>query len=110
MRQPCAGADLLDAFGEPGAAQWRDWAARWPRRSDRSFWVHRFGGKLSGARAGRRQAQVDSLTSNIGHLLGTGLLTAPRRSLVADRLAGPDMDSGFGLRTMSAGNARLHRR
>src|SRR5205085_245531 len=42
------------------------------------------------------------LTSNIGHLLGSGLLRADEVARVAGRLAGEDLDAGFGLRTMSA--------
>ena len=37
----------------------------------------------------------------MGHLLGTGLLDAREEAIVAGRLAGPDMDSGFGLRTLT---------
>jgi glycogen debranching enzyme len=45
---------------------------------------------------------VDSLSSNIGHLLGTGLLSREESALVARRLGGPDLNSGFGLRTLAA--------
>ena len=45
---------------------------------------------------------MDSVTSNIGHLLATGLLTPAEEDLVAARLAGPELSSGFGLRTMSS--------
>jgi glycogen debranching enzyme len=48
--------------------------------------------------------KVDALTSNIAHLLGTGLLTTEEEDHVAERLGHPDMNSGFGLRTMSAAN------
>ena len=45
---------------------------------------------------------VDSLTSNIGHLLGTGILDEDGvRDMVA-RLSGDDMLSGYGVRTMSS--------
>jgi glycogen debranching enzyme len=45
---------------------------------------------------------VDTLTSNIGHLLGTGLLDPEEELAVAHQLSGPELDSGLGLRTMSA--------
>ena len=51
--------------------------------------------------------RVDSLTSNIGHLLGTGLLDPDEERLVARQVAGPDLDSGLGLRTMAATRRRL---
>jgi len=97
-----AGAELLTAFGEPGAERWRAWAAGLAEAFRASFWLP--DGYPALALDVAKQP-VDSLTSNIGHLLGTGLLTAAEEALVAARLSGPDMDSGFGLRTMSAGNA-----
>jgi len=38
---------------------------------------------------------------DMGHLLGTGLLTDDESAAVARRLVHPTMSSGFGLRTMS---------
>lgn len=96
------GADLLDAFGEPGAGEWRAWAGRLAGAFRAAFWVGDGGGRYPALALDGGKRPVDSLTSNIGHLLGTGLLTAPEEALVAARLAGPDLDSGFGLRTMSA--------
>ena len=48
--------------------------------------------------------RVDSLTSNIGHLLGTGLLAKEEERIVAELVSGPELDSGLGLRTMAAGD------
>jgi glycogen debranching enzyme len=48
---------------------------------------------------------VDTVTSNIGHLLGTGLLSAEESALVAARLVSPELNSGYGLRTMSTDSA-----
>jgi glycogen debranching enzyme len=45
---------------------------------------------------------VDTVTSNMGHLLGTGLLNGAEEARIAARLAAPDMDSGYGLRTMAS--------
>jgi len=97
-----AGADLLTAFGEPGADRWQAWAAGLAEAFRASFWLP--AGYPALALDAEKQP-VDSLTSNIGHLLATGLLTEDEEALVAARLSGPDMDSGFGLRTMSASNA-----
>jgi N-terminal domain of (some) glycogen debranching enzymes/Amylo-alpha-1,6-glucosidase len=97
-----AGAELLTAFGEPGADRWQAWAAGLAEAFHASFWLP--DGYPALALDAAKQP-VDSLTSNIGHLLATGLLTEDEEALVAARLSGPDMDSGFGLRTMSAGNA-----
>jgi glycogen debranching enzyme len=46
--------------------------------------------------------QVDSLTSNIGHLLWSGILRPDRASQVVDHLMGDNLFTGWGLRTMSA--------
>jgi hypothetical protein len=96
------GAELLAAFGSPGAGGWRDWAAGLAGAFRASFWLP--DGFPALALDADKQP-VDSLTSNIGHLLGTGLLTADEETMVAARLSGQDMVSGFGLRTMSAGDA-----
>jgi hypothetical protein len=97
-----AGATLLDALGEPGAEQWRDWAARLARAFRSSFWVTDGEGSYPALALDAGKRKVDALTSNIGHLLGTGLLTADEQEWVARGLSRPDMNSGFGLRTMSA--------
>jgi hypothetical protein len=96
------GAALLEAFGRPGARRWRGWAAELRERFRERFWV--------GAGPDRRPAlaldgakrAVDSTTSNIGHLLGTGLLDPNEEARVAARVVRPDLDGGLGLRTMSA--------
>lgn len=92
------GADLLDAFGRPGASHWREWAAALADRFRERFWVDGYPAiALDGD--GR---PVNTVTSNIGHLLGSGLLTSAEEARVAARLAAPDMDSGVGLRTMAS--------
>jgi hypothetical protein len=96
------GAELLTVFGDPDAGRWRDWAAGLAEVFRASFWLPD-GYPALALDADKRP--VDSLTSNIGHLLGTGLLTGDEEALIAARLSGPDMDSGFGLRTMSARDA-----
>jgi glycogen debranching enzyme len=45
---------------------------------------------------------VDAISSNPGHLLFCGLPSAERAARVAERMARPDMSSGWGLRTLSA--------
>jgi hypothetical protein len=102
------GADLLSALGGAGgdaeAAGWRTWAGRIADAFRASFWVGDEKGSYPALALDADKRPVDSLTSNIGHLLGTGLLSADEEASVAARLAGDDMHSGFGLRTMSALN------
>ena len=96
------GAELLDAFGRPGADDWRRWAERLKERFAEAFWVTHPDGDYPAVALDAAKRRVDSVTSNIGHLLGTGILTREQAALVARRLAAPDMDSGYGLRTLSS--------
>ena len=96
------GAALLDAFGRPGADRWREYAARLNAAFREKFWVTDGQGPHPALALDGEKRPVDALSSNIGHLLGTGLLTAEESAAVAARLGAPDMNSGFGLRTMSS--------
>jgi glycogen debranching enzyme len=99
------GAELLDAFGQDGAARWRDFAAGLSERFRARFWVDDADGAYPAIALEEDGTPVDSLSSNIGHLLGTGLLSPPESDLVAKRLLGADLNSGFGLRTLAASSA-----
>ena len=92
-------AALLDAFERPGGARWRDYAARLADRFRAAFWVD---GGYPALALDRDKRPVDALTSNIGHLLGTGLLNADEERAVAGALAAEAMSGAYGLRTMSA--------
>lgn len=100
------GADLLDAFGREGADDWRAWAGELKRLFHERFWITDPAltgdlGPYPAIALDAHKRPVDTVTSNIGHLLGTGLLDAEQSALVATRLADPTMSSGFGLRTMA---------
>lgn len=95
-------ASLFDAFGRGGADQLRDWADALTARFRRSFWVSDPEGDYPAIALDGAGQRVDSITSNLGHLLGTGLLDEAEEELVVARLSAPDMDCGFGLRTMSS--------
>jgi len=95
------GADLLDHFGVSGALEWRDWAARLRKRFHDSFWIDDPAGAYPAIALDASKRPVDTVTSNIGHLLGTGLLDSRQAALVARRLVSPQLNSGYGLRTMS---------
>ena len=96
------GADLLDAFGRPGGARWRDWAGALAERFRERFWV---GADYPAIALDGDGQRVDTVTSNIGHLLGTGLLDGAEEQRVTARLGAPDLDCGYGLRTMSSTSA-----
>ena len=101
-----AGADLLDAFDEPDGEHWRAWAAELSARFRDRFWVEDRYGRYPAVGLDGNDKAVDSVASNMGHLLGTGLLTPDEAGLVAARLTAEDMDSGFGLRTLTSRSPR----
>jgi glycogen debranching enzyme len=97
------GAELLEAHGLPGD-EWRTWAAALQERFRETFWIDGYPAiALDGAKN-----PVAGRASNMGHLLGTGLLDADEEQTVADVLAGADLDSGFGLRTLSTAMTRFN--
>ncbi len=100
-----SGAALLDAFGRPGAERLRSWAGALAERFRAVFWVGEGEDGYPALALDGHGTRVDSLTSNIGHLLGTGLLDPEEELLVARQVAGPALDSGLGLRTMSTDDA-----
>ncbi|WP_114558736.1 glycogen debranching N-terminal domain-containing protein [Desertihabitans aurantiacus] len=100
-----SGADLLEAFGRPGAEESRAWASRLAGRFRDAFWVTDEDGPYPAIALDAAKRPVDSLTSNLGHLLGTGLLTAEEEARVARRLVEPALAEGFGLRTLSTRDA-----
>ncbi|MCF0092424.1 glycogen debranching N-terminal domain-containing protein [Micromonospora sp. MH99] len=52
--------------------------------------------------------QVDALTSNIGHLLWSGIVDEPRAGKVVGHLLGPRLFSGWGVRTLAEGEGRYN--
>lgn len=52
--------------------------------------------------------QVDSITSNPGHLLFAGIVPPRRAALVSGRLLAPDLFSGWGIRTLSTDSPRFN--
>ena len=70
-------------------------------RFDRDFWMEDRGHyALALDGVGR---QVDSLASNAGHLLWSGIVPGERARAVAGRLMGEEFFSGWGVRTMAEG-------
>ncbi len=97
-----SGAALLDAYGVAGGDRYRAWAGDLARRFRDAFWCGSGLDSYPALALDGQKRKVDSVTSNIGHLIGTGILDADEELRVARRLAEPDMDSGLGLRTMSS--------
>jgi glycogen debranching enzyme len=76
-------------------------AAELKRRFNRDFWMPSrdyFALALDG-----QKRQVDSLTSNPGHLLWSGIVDDDKVEPVVRQLMGPKLFSGWGIRTMAEG-------
>jgi glycogen debranching enzyme len=75
-------------------------------RFNQDFWIEDEGYyALALDREGRH---VDSLTSNIGHLLWSGIVPEDRAARIAEHLVGPRLFSGWGVRTMAKGEGRYN--
>ena len=74
-------------------------AADLKRRFNRDFWLDEHGWYAMALDADKRP--VDALASNMGHCLWTGIVDEDKAPLVAQRLAAPDLFSGWGIRTMA---------
>jgi glycogen debranching enzyme len=81
-------------------------AADLKRRFNRDFWVEK-GGYYALA-LDPDGNQVDSLTSNIGHLLWSGIVDKSKAKSVAEHLVGPRLFSGWGVRTLAEGEGRYN--
>jgi glycogen debranching enzyme len=81
-------------------------AADLKRRFNRDFWVED-GGYFAVAldADGRR---VDSLTSNNGHLLWSGIVDKSKATAVVRNLMGERLFSGWGVRTLAVGEGRYN--
>ncbi|HEY0638409.1 MAG TPA: glycogen debranching N-terminal domain-containing protein [Pseudonocardiaceae bacterium] len=93
------GAALLAAVGEDGTPYLR-WAEGLRTRFHDRFWVRDEHGPFPAIALDGHGEPVAAATSNLGHLLGSGLLDEAGTAHVAARLARPDLDCGLGLRTM----------
>ena len=76
------------------------------RAFNEAYWVDERGGYYALALDGDKRP-VDSMCSNMGHLLWSGIVPSERADAVVDRLMGEELWSGWGVRTMSSGGRRL---
>lgn len=81
----------------------RRWAADLRERFAEHYWVSTAEGRYPAVALDRHKQPVDSLTSNAGHLLGTGILDPDDEAHIADLMLDPSMSSGYGIRTLSTG-------
>ena len=83
-----------------GADYWAHKAQVLKDDFNRAFWIGDKGYFALGLDGEKRQ--IDSLTSNMGHCLWTGIVDAGKAAAVARHLTSEDMFSGFGIRTLAA--------
>jgi len=94
-----AGRLAREVWGDPelaGSLEARAGALRIAFRRD--FWLPERGCHALALDGDKRP--VDSLSSNIGHLLWSGILEESVAAAVADRLLGEELFSGWGVRTL----------
>lgn len=103
------GAQLLEAFGEPPVEGLSSWAETLRKSFASDFWVIDRAGDYPAIALDRSGDRVDAVASNMGHLLGTGILDNAEIDLVTRRLMSPELSSGFGLRTLTAASPRFSR-
>ena len=82
------------------AARLREEADALHERFNRDFWSEERGGYYVIGLDGDKR-QIDSMTSNMGHLLWSGIVPEARAATIAGHLLSPAMFSGWGVRTMS---------
>jgi glycogen debranching enzyme len=70
-------------------------------RFDETFWVEERGGFYALALDGQKRC-VDARSSNMGHLLWSGLVPPERVATVVDQLLSEELWSGWGIRTMAS--------
>ncbi len=104
----CRGARLAREFwgDEAYATRLEREAAELKERFNRDFWVADGGYYALGMDADG--AQLDALSSNIGHLLWSGIVPAERAGDVVGHLMSPQLYSGWGVRTLAAGMERYN--
>lgn len=95
-----ARAELADAFGQPSIAETcRHRADKLQQLFASTFWLSSEG-YFAMALDGQKRP-VDSMASNPGQCLWSGIVNDQQAEILVERLSRPDMDTGFGLRTLS---------
>jgi glycogen debranching enzyme len=89
-----------------GAEYWAQRAQDLKDRFNEAFWMPEKGYFALGLDGQKRQ--IDSLASNMGHCLWTGIVDAGKAPAVAKALTGPDMFSGYGIRTLASCSAAFN--
>ncbi|ATL65703.1 amylo-alpha-1,6-glucosidase [Nocardia terpenica] len=96
-----ARAELAEEFGHAEVVtRFLDRAAELRAKFAETFWIPERGW-YAVALDGRKR-RVDALTSNVGHCLWSGIATDEHAAQLVQRLSTPEMDCGFGVRTLAS--------
>jgi glycogen debranching enzyme len=76
-------------------------------RFNEAFWVDERGGFFALALDGKKR-RVDSRSSNMGHLLWSGIVLPERVAAVVDQLLSEELWTGWGIRTMASDAAAFN--
>lgn len=97
-----AGAEVARAMGDPHrAALWASRVEPFVRRVDEAFWATDT--SFYGLAVDGRGRLLPTVTSNPGHLLWCRAVPESRARRVVEVLTTPEMDSGWGIRTVARG-------
>jgi glycogen debranching enzyme len=86
-----------------GARHWADRAGTLREAFNRDFWLPERGWFALGLDRDKRP--IDSLASNMGHCLWTGIVDEDKAAQVAEHLLSPEMFTGWGVRTLASSMA-----
>jgi glycogen debranching enzyme len=99
----CARLARLVWKDEAQAQQLEREAEELKKRFNMDYWVQ--DGQYFALALDGKKRKVDSLTSNIGHLLWSGIVDDDKAEAIVRHLVGPQLFSGWGVRTMASRNA-----
>ena len=100
-------AQIYRILGDEKKAQALDEQARdLKERFNKAFWMSNEG--YFAIALDKRKQKVDSIASNAGQCLWTGIVDQRKAKKVVKRLMAPDMFSGWGIRTLSTEMARYN--
>ncbi|MHB8245866.1 MAG: amylo-alpha-1,6-glucosidase [Acidimicrobiales bacterium] len=102
-----ARAEIARALGDDaGATRWSGRAAVLKAAFNERYWLEDRGYFAMGL--DREKRPIDALSSNIGHCLWSGIVDDRRAVATREQLCGPEMLSGWGVRTLATSMARYN--
>ncbi len=102
-----ARAEIAQRLGDISVAQvYASAGAHLKESFNETFWLESEGYYAMGL--DREKRPIDSLTSNIGHCLWSGIVDEDKAHRTVERLCGPEMFTGWGIRTLANSMSRYN--